>query len=835
MQRDHLVQILSVNEAKETILCRRPPGDGIPPALRAGLRRVFGEEVTPREGVRRILADVQSRGDDALRYWTEIIDGPRLDSFAIPPEEWAAALAPCTWELPGVRTSQGCARLPGDLQASLRVAAERIRAFHARQPVPTWSTTELGGVLGQTVTPLDRVGVYVPGGTAPLPSTLLMSAIPAQVAGVKEVVVATPPGRTSVPDVILAAAHLAGVKAVYRLGGAQAIAALAFGTQSIPRVDKIVGAGNLFVTLAKQQLYGQVGLDGLAGPTETVVVADDSANPTWVAADLLAQAEHDVLATAILLTPSRSLAEAVQVQVVRQLETRGRAEIIAAALAGQSGIVLTQDIAEAVRLADDFAPEHLCLSVRDPQSWAGQVRHAGGLFLGERSCEVLGDYVAGPSHVMPTNGTARFASPLNVLDFVRITNVIALDEATASELSAHAARIAQAEALDSHAQAALHRVAGDAPARTQSPPSSFRITLASEPEGYTPVAPFEVWAERLGRAPETIVKLDANENPYGPSPRALEVLSAGKSFNIYPDPGSTFLRRALSDFVQLPMETILAGAGSDELIDLILRATLLPGDVVVDCPPTFSVYSFLAGVNHARVLNVPRRADFSLDVDGVEAAVQTEPRAKVLFVCSPNNPDGSVIPDETMRRLLRLPVLVVLDEAYIEFQGRSRMSWAVEYSNLAVLRTFSKWAGLAGLRVGYGAFPAWLSARIWRIKQPYNVNTAASQAAIASLQDVGTLLANVERLRAERSRLLDALSDLDGLQPYPSEANFILCRVAGRDALEFKRALEREGVLVRYFDKPGLRDCIRVSVGRPQDTDALMDALKRVMHQTREE
>lgn len=817
-----MLRIIEVEEARRTILRRQPPGEEVPPALRAGLRRVFGEEITPQEGVRRILADVRQRGDAALCHWTETIEGQRFDTLARPKEEWAAAYD----------------RLPSDLQASLRVAAERIRAFHARQPIPAWSTTEMGGVLGQNVTPLSRVGVYVPGGTAPLPSSLLMSAIPARVAGVKQVVVATPPKRPdgSAPDVILAAAFLAGVDAVYGIGGAQAIAALAFGTESVPRVDKIVGAGNLFVTLAKRQVFGQVGLDGLAGPTETVVVADEAANPAWVAADLIAQAEHDVLATAILFTPSRVLAEAVQVEVGRQIESRGRAEIIATSLAGQGGIVLTQDIAEAVRLADEFAPEHMCLAVRDPQSWAGQVRHTGGLFLGERSFEVLGDYVAGPSHVMPTGGTARFASPLNVLDFVRLTNVIALDQATASELSKHAVRIAQAEALDSHAQAALYRVTaarGDGPGAKDELSPPFRISLASEPEGYTPVVPFEVWAERLGRAPESIVKLDANENPYGPSPRALEALSAARSFNIYPDPDSTFLRRALADFLQLPTEMILAGAGADELIDLILRATLSPGDVVVDCPPTFGMYSFSAGVSHARTLAVPRRPDFSLDVDGIEAAIAAEPRAQILFLCSPNNPDGSVIPDDVLRRLLRLPVLTVLDEAYVEFHGRSRIEWTRDYSSLVVIRTFSKWAGLAGLRVGYGAFPAWLASRIWRIKPPYNVNVAAAQAAIASLQDMDTLFANVERLRAERIRLFDALHGVDGLQPYPSESNFILCRVKGRAAFELKRALERQGVLVRYFDKPGLHDCIRVSVGRPQDTDALMDALRQVMRAPR--
>jgi len=811
-----MLRIIDVAKAQQTILCRKAQGEGIPDALRVGLRRVFDEEITPREGVQRILHDIRQRGDDALCHWTEKIDGLRLDSFAVPREEWAAAFA----------------RLPADLQESLRVASERIRAFHARQPLPSWSTHELGGMLGQSVIPLKRVGVYVPGGTAPLPSSLLMSVIPARVAGVKDVVVATPPGREGgrVPDVILAAAHLADATALYRMGGAQAIAALAFGTQSIRRVDKIVGAGNLFVTLAKQQVFGQVGLDGLQGPTETVIVADDLANPAWVAADLLAQAEHDVLATAILLTPSRSLAEAVQVEVARQIETRGRAEMIATSLAGQGGIVLTQDIAQAVQLADEFAPEHLCLSVRDPERWSGQVRQAGGLFLGERSFEVLGDYVAGPSHVMPTSGTARFASPLNCLDFVRITNVIALDAETTARLSPHAARIAQAESLDSHAQAALWRGTENGMPNTQyGQTSAFRFaSLASAVEPYVPIVPFDVWAERLGRAPESIVKLDANENPYGPSPRALSALSAGKWFNIYPDPDSTALRRSLAGFLNIPMDSILAGAGVDELLDLLLRATLSPGDVVVDCPPTFGMYSFLTGVNNARLLPVPRRSDFSLDMEGIEAAALAEPRAKVLFVCSPNNPDGSVTSDQDLWRLLRLPLLVVLDEAYVEFHGRSRIQWTREYSNLVVLRTFSKWAGLAGLRVGYGAFPDWLIRRIWPIKQPYNVNMAAQQAAVASIQDADWLLANVERLKAERSRLLESLRALDGLVVYPSESNFILCRVMGRDALEVKHALEREGVLVRYFDKPGLRDCIRVSVGRPQDTDALLEALQRI-------
>ncbi len=434
-----------LNEARSTLLNRRKSDAPLPDSLKQGLRRIFGRELTPAEAVAEILADIRSRGDAALREWTARIDGVALDRFEIDRAEIATAAD----------------RTPRDLLDSLRFAADRIRRFHAHQPLPSWTTHELGGTLGQKLTPLDRVGVYVPGGTAPLPSTLLMSAIPAQVAGVKEVIVVTPPGRNmgTVSDVILAAAHVAGIDTIYRLGGAQAIGALAYGTPSIPRVDKIVGPGNLFVTLAKQQVYGLVGLDGLAGPTETVIVADAAANPAWVAADLLAQAEHDVLATAILLTPSIKVAEAVQVEVAKQMEERGRAAIIAASLAGQSGIVITHDTAEAVRLADEFAPEHMCLATENPAQWQASITHAGGLFSGERSFEVLGDYVAGPSHTMPTGGTARFASPLNVWDFVRMTSLIALDDETCELLSPHAARIAYAEQLDAHAQAALFRTA----------------------------------------------------------------------------------------------------------------------------------------------------------------------------------------------------------------------------------------------------------------------------------------------------------------------------------------------------------------------------------------
>jgi len=432
-------------QARETVLQRSNlAGQEVPQVLREGIRRVFGESLTPEQAVARIVSDVQGRGDEAVREWTARSDGVALDGLAVPREAWQAAYT----------------SLETGLREALDLAAERIRAFHSCQSFSSWTTSDLGGTLGQRVTPLRRVGVYVPGGSAPLPSSLLMAVIPARVAGVDEVVVCTPPARGSsgqVPPVILAAAHVAGADQLHPVGGAQAIAALAYGSESIPAVDKIVGAGGLFVTLAKRQVFGQVGVDGLYGPTETVIVADEGANPAWVAADLLAQAEHDVLATAILLTPSRALAGAVQHEVEQQMRECSRAEILCHALQGQGGIVVTPDLETAVQLADEFAPEHLCLSVREPARWAERIRNAGGLFLGEHSFEVLGDYLAGPSHIMPTGGTARFASPLNVLDFVKITSIIGLDRQTTGQLCAPAARLATAESLTAHAAAAQQR------------------------------------------------------------------------------------------------------------------------------------------------------------------------------------------------------------------------------------------------------------------------------------------------------------------------------------------------------------------------------------------
>ncbi|MCD9639347.1 hypothetical protein HAX54_023787 [Datura stramonium] len=344
---------------------------------------------------------------------------------------------------------------------------------------------------------------------------------------------------------------------------------------------------------------------------------------------------------------------------------------------------------------------------------------------------------------------------------------------------------------------------------------------------YQPILPFEVLSSRLGRKPEDIVKLDANENPYGPPPEVFNALGDMKFPYIYPDPESRTLRAALAKDSDLEAEYILAGCGADELIDLIMRCVLDPGDKIVDCPPTFTMYEFDAAVNGADVIKVPRNPDFSLDVERIAEVVEHE-KPKCIFLTSPNNPDGSIIDDATLLKILHLPILVILDEAYIEFSGmESKMKWVKQHENLIVLRTFSKRAGLAGLRVGYGAFPLSIIEFLWRAKQPYNVSVAAEVAACAALQNP-TYLENVKvALVQERERLFSLLKEVPFLDPYPSYSNFILCRVtSGMDAKKLKEDLATMGVMIRHYSHEELKGYVRVSVGKPEHTEALMKCLK---------
>ncbi|MFO8102352.1 MAG: histidinol-phosphate transaminase [Dehalococcoidia bacterium] len=346
-------------------------------------------------------------------------------------------------------------------------------------------------------------------------------------------------------------------------------------------------------------------------------------------------------------------------------------------------------------------------------------------------------------------------------------------------------------------------------------------------EPYEPIDPVEVLAERAGVSADEVIKLDGNENPYGCSPRVPQALGGADSYNIYPDPLNRELRQLLEDYVGLGSEYIAAGSGSDELIDNILRICLEPGDKVINCPPTFGMYPFSTTVNGGELVSVPRREDYSLDVEAMEGVIDS--RTKVVFIASPNNPTGNLASRDDILQLLKTGSLIVVDEAYYEFARESVVSLVPEYPNLVVLRTFSKWAGLAGLRVGYGILPPQLNEVIYRMKMPYNVTIAAQIAVRETFADMEYMQANVETIIAERSRLFDKLKEQGTLEPIPSRSNFILCRVLKGKALQLKQDLEKRGIFIRYFNKSRLENMIRITVGKPEHTDAVIAALDELV------
>ncbi len=347
-------------------------------------------------------------------------------------------------------------------------------------------------------------------------------------------------------------------------------------------------------------------------------------------------------------------------------------------------------------------------------------------------------------------------------------------------------------------------------------------------KAYTPIEPSDVLGRYVDIPAEKIIKLDGNENPYGCSVKVKHALANYAYYHLYPDPEQRELRRALEDYTGISSENIVAGSGSDELIDLVLRLFIEPGDKVINCPPTFGMYPFSTDICGGEVVNLIRKPDFSIDIAAVRKAV--DKRTKVIFIASPNNPSGNTTSELEILELLDTVPVVVVDEAYCEFSGKTVAPLVLKYSNLVVLRTFSKWAGLAGLRVGYGIFPANMAKYLMKIKQPYNVNAAAQLAALESLKDISYLRGTIKAILDERERLFTKLSQLDWLKVYPSQANFVLCSVLNGKAEAIHQALRRKGIFIRYFDTPELKNCLRISVGKPEHTDTLIAALKEIMH-----
>lgn len=765
----------------------------------------------PVATVRDILADVRARGDAALAELTARYDGSVPEVWRVPDTEVAAALD----------------SVPAEVRDALVCAAANIEAYHRTQCHDEIRHDSPGMVVRSRTVPVDRAGCYVPGGRAAYPSTVLMTAVPARVAGVPEVVLCVPPGPDGhITPVVLAAAAVAGVDEVYAVGGAQAIAALAFGTESIPAVDVIVGPGNVYVAVAKREVAGIVGVpSAFAGPSEVVVVADHTTPVELAAVDLCVQAEHGPDGLAWLITWDGAVADAVDAAVEAVVAGAPRAEHITATLAeGGYGVVVDGPEA-ALEVANAIAPEHLQLMTADPEALLGGVRHAGAVFCGPWAPASLGDYAAGPSHVLPTNGSARFSGALTVADFCKDVHVVSVDPAGFERLAPTVVTLAEAEGLDAHAQSVRLRTALLAGA-----------ALAPPPRGRPTVRPDLVALEGYHSPQvEVDVRLNTNESPMAPPAAWRDALAAELSlidWHRYPDRSAGELRSAIAGLHGVDPSMVLAANGSNEILQLVLLAFGGPGRSAAVFEPTYAMHSQIARITGTAVAEGERGPGFELDFAEVQRVVETT-SPTVVFLCSPNNPTGMVedrtVVERTLELVTALDSLLVVDEAYAEFAPWSAIELVDEDVPLVVTRTFSKTWSMAAARLGCLVGPRWLVSELDKVVLPYHLDVAKQVAGRLALGYVDEMDERVRTLVSERERIVAALDALPVTQ-WPSGANFVLFRpdtVGGQQVWE---ALLERSVLVRNCASwPRLDDCLRVTVGTADENSAFLAALGEIL------
>ncbi|MCL2324106.1 MAG: histidinol dehydrogenase, partial [Actinomycetia bacterium] len=787
------------------------------------LERSGGIDKAVEEAARDIVADVVARGDAALRDYTARFDGVELDELRVTRAEIDAAYAD----------------IDGRLAGALRRCAARIREFHEQQVQQSWYQEPRDGVmLGQQVTPLRRVGVYVPGGRADYPSTVLMNVIPATVAGVAEIAVVAPPGAGGrIAASTLVAADMAGATEIYKVGGAQAIAALAYGTQSIPAVDKITGPGNAYVAAAKRLVQGVVGIDMIAGPSEVLVLADESAQARLVAIDLMAQAEHDPRAATYLVTTQPSLIEEVERELDALLEQSSREAITRAALTDNSVALVCETLEDAVAAANVIAPEHLEVLVREPRALLGSLYCAGALFLGPWTPEPVGDYSAGPNHTLPTQGTARFSSPLSADDFLKKSSVLSYTEDALRAEAGDVITMAETEGLWAHGMAVRLRVGdteggvggsrGVARVRERAPLTP-PVTARSPRPAVDALRPYEADVAR-----EACLVMSANESPFTlPEPllARLEATVRDFAYRRYPDPLASTLREKLARQYGIAPDSVLVGNGADELLLDLMLAWGGPGRRVLLFPPTFSMYGIYARTLETTVSEIDRDPEtFAPDIDAA-VGLLAQGDVDLCIIDTPNNPSGALTAQADLIRLLEASdALIVVDEAYCEFCGETALPLLERYPNLVILRTFSKAFSLAGLRLGFALAAPEVTATLAKVRMPYSVNAFSQWAGELATDERAAFEPGLEQLRSERERLYAALAALPGVRVWPSAANYLLLRVEGAGEVA-QRLLDDHGVLVRDFSAGrGTRDCLRVTVGTPQDNDRFLDALAQTM------
>lgn len=758
-------------------------------ARAALLDRSFSMDVRVTATVAKQLAEVRAEGDAALVRYAREFDRVSLETLEVPRAELERALSTLD---PVVR--RGLERAAKNLELVAR----------ASLPAPSEVEVEPGLVVGRRADPFERVGVYAPGGKAAYPSSVLMGVVPARAAGVKDIIVCSPPGPTGLPsDVVLAAAALAGATRVFAIGGAGAIGAMAFGTASFPRVDRIVGPGNAWVAEAKRQVAGEVGIDSPAGPSEILVVADGQAQPDAIARELLAQAEHDVDACVVALCLGDDLAVKVVASLEASLASQPRRATIETSLRTRGAVLSLRSIDEAWPFVEAFAAEHLQLNLADAESFLPKVRNAGTIFVGPNASVAFGDYLTGANHVLPTAGAGRRFSGLSVLDFVRWQTWQRVTPAAAASMSGDVVALATSEGLPAHANAA----AALSSAGTVARPARLRTRATLAPiERYVP------------KRPPCELDLTDNTNLFGvpPSVARLLVSPPAAAITRYPSPYADALRTALASARGVKVDEVVTGCGSDDVLDATFRAFGEPGDRVAFCPPTFGIVSSFARANGL----VPMPTTLELDA-------LARSGARLIYLCSPNNPTGATLPAGFVEELLaRTEAVVVLDEAYVEYAAVASMSArAPGLERLLVVRTLSKAWGLAGLRLGYATGSSALIEQVEKTRGPYKVGGLAEACALAVLQsDVAWVNEGIATVKENRAAFLRALVE-KGFAPLSSEANFVLVPVS-RPAGEVADRMRTQGVSVRAFPSlAGVGESVRISIGPAAVMQTCLNAL----------
>ncbi|MGA7362708.1 MAG: histidinol dehydrogenase [Candidatus Dormiibacterota bacterium] len=732
-----------------------------------------------------VLELVKKGGDAAVRVLTRRFDGVDRESTRVDPEELDRALSDA----------------PPELIRALETAARHIARVHGAQRFSEEQVEVLPGVrVGRTWRPLNRVGIYVPGGRAAYPSSVLMMAVPARLAGCREVVLCSPPGRDGrVANSVLAAAAVAAVTEVHAVGGAQAIAALAYGTESIGKVDKVFGPGNQYVTSAKRQVFGEVAVDMPAGPSEVVVIADSSAPPKWVCADLVAQAEHAPDALAVLVTTDAALAAQVQLEIGDRYQDQVR--------------ILTADTPQAAfEFTNDFGPEHLILAMQEPERWLSRISSAGSVFLGSSTPAAAGDYATGANHVLPTGGSAGRFSALGLESFGHVIQVQSTSLTGLAQLAPMVREMATVEGFTSHWESVRLRIGEPAKAEPASPRPRSTVSVMHPYQWELSTA--EV-ARKANIEPQAVIRFDTNSSPW----EGAELSQLGPcSLNEYPDSTYAELSQAISKYAGAPLDAITIGAGADELLDLLAKAFIAPSDPVLLSDPTYSMYRTLSELAGGYILEVPAQ-DWELNR---RRFLELAPQARLIWLCNPNNPTGELLPLEFVAELARSTAgLLVIDEAYYEFTGSTAADLIGQLPNLVVVRTLSKAFGLAGARVGYAISGSSVAASLQLVRPPGSVSSVAAALGAQALTQAPAMRERVTHLRHLQDQMA---AELTGME-WPvrrTPANFILLRATPR----LLRELGEQGLVVRTFaEGSSMAGWVRITVRSAAENARLVDAV----------